>query len=138
LIDFNYFNLKKKVQLEHEILLHPRYFGPELLHTVKQKLFSEVEGTCSGKYVYCFKIFEGINIFNILTVIFRYGFIVAITSIENIGSGMIQSGRGYCSYPVKYKAIVFRPFKNEVVDAVVSQVTKVWTIDLVLSNNFTK
>ena len=38
---------------------------------------------------------------------------------------MIQSGRGYCSYPVKYKAIVFRPFKNEVVDAVVSQVTKV-------------
>jgi DNA-directed RNA polymerase II subunit RPB7 len=92
-----------KVQLEHEILLHPRYFGPDLLNTVKQKLFSEVEGTCSGKY----------------------GFIVAITSIENVGTGMIQSGRGYASYPVKYKAIVFRPFKNEVVDAVVSQVTKV-------------
>lgn len=38
-----------QISLEHEILLHPRYFGPNLLNTVKQKLFTEVEGTCSGK-----------------------------------------------------------------------------------------
>uniref|UniRef100_A0A8C1CPC7 RNA polymerase II subunit G n=1 Tax=Cyprinus carpio carpio TaxID=630221 RepID=A0A8C1CPC7_CYPCA len=37
------------ISLEHEILLHPRYFGPNLLNTVKQKLFTEVEGTCTGK-----------------------------------------------------------------------------------------
>jgi DNA-directed RNA polymerase subunit E'/Rpb7 len=29
--------------------LHPRYFGPQLMETVKQKLFTEVEGTCTGK-----------------------------------------------------------------------------------------
>lgn len=89
--------------LEHEILLHPRYFGPNLLETVKQKLFSEVEGTCTGKH----------------------GFVIAVTTIDNIGAGIIQSGRGFVVYPVKYKAIVFRPFKGEVVDAIVTQVNKV-------------
>lgn len=59
---------------------------------MKQKLFSEVEGTCSGKY----------------------GFVIAVTTIDNIGAGLIQTGRGFVVYPVKYKAIVFRPFKGEV------------------------
>ena len=36
------------ISLDHEILLHPRYFGPQLMDTVKQKLFTEVEGTCTG------------------------------------------------------------------------------------------
>ncbi|KAG5334408.1 RPB7 polymerase, partial [Acromyrmex charruanus] len=88
---------------EHEILLHPRYFGPQLLDTVKQKLYTEVEGTCTGKY----------------------GFVVAVTTIDNIGAGIIQPGQGFVVYPVKYKAIVFRPFKGEVLDAIVTQVNKV-------------
>ena len=88
------------IPLEHEIMLHPRYFGPQLMDTVKQKLFSEVEGTCTGKY----------------------GFVIAVTTIDTIGSGLIQPGAGFVVYPVKYKAIVFRPFKGEVLDAVVTQV----------------
>ncbi|EFN70218.1 DNA-directed RNA polymerase II subunit RPB7 [Camponotus floridanus] len=91
------------ISLEHEILLHPRYFGPQLLDTVKQKLYTEVEGTCTGKY----------------------GFVVAVTTIDNIGAGIIQPGQGFVVYPVKYKAIVFRPFKGEVLDAIVTQVNKV-------------
>ena len=51
------------ISLEHEILLHPRYFGPSLLDTVKQKLFTEVEGTCTGKH----------------------GFVIAVTTIDQIG-----------------------------------------------------
>nr|ACO10540.1 DNA-directed RNA polymerase II subunit RPB7 [Caligus rogercresseyi] len=89
--------------LDHEIRLHPRYFGPTLLDRVKQKLFTEVEGTCTGKY----------------------GFVIAVTTIDNIGAGIIQPGNGFVIYPVKYKAIVFRPFKGEVLDAVVTQVNKV-------------
>lgn len=58
------------IPLEHEICLHPKYFGPELLETVKRKLFNEVEGTCTGKY----------------------GFVIAVTTIDNIGSGLIQPG----------------------------------------------
>ena len=42
-----------------------------------------------------------------------------------ISLGIIQPGQGYVVYPVKYKAIVFRPFKGEVLDAVVTQVNKV-------------
>nr|XP_053653654.1 DNA-directed RNA polymerase II subunit RPB7-like [Cherax quadricarinatus] len=39
------------ISLEHEILLHPRYFGPQLMDTVRQMLFTEVEGTCTGNIV---------------------------------------------------------------------------------------
>ncbi|BES98902.1 unnamed protein product [Nesidiocoris tenuis] len=91
------------ISLEHDILLHPRYFGPNLFDIVKQKLYTEVEGTCTGKY----------------------GFVIAVTNIDNVGAGLIQPGQGFVVYPVKYKAIVFRPFKGEVVDAVVTQVNKV-------------
>ncbi|KNC83380.1 hypothetical protein SARC_04367 [Sphaeroforma arctica JP610] len=37
---------------------------------------------------------------------------------------MIQEGRGLATFNVKYKAIVLRSFKGEVVDAEVTQVTK--------------
>ncbi|XP_046445751.1 DNA-directed RNA polymerase II subunit RPB7-like isoform X2 [Daphnia pulex] len=91
------------IALEHEILLHPFYFGPQLMATVRQKLSTEVEGTCVG----------------------NYGFVIAVTTIDNIGAGFILPGRGFVGYPVKYKAIVFRPFKGQVFDAVVTQVNKV-------------
>ena len=55
----------------------------------------------------------------------KYGFVIAVTTIDNIGAGLIQPGQGFVVYPVKYKAIVFRPFKHEVIDAVVTQVNKV-------------
>ena len=55
----------------------------------------------------------------------RYGFVIAVTTIDNIGAGLIQPSRGFVLYPVKYKAIVFRPFKGEVLEAVVTQVNKV-------------
>ncbi|CAF2627976.1 unnamed protein product [Rotaria sp. Silwood2] len=90
------------VSLDHEILLHPRYFGPQLIKTVRRMLFNEVEGKCIG----------------------RYGYVIAVTSIDNIGVGKIQPGRGYVIFPVKYHAIVFRPFKHEVVEAIITQVTK--------------
>lgn len=44
---------------------------------------------------------------------------------ESYLSLLFSSGRGFVLYPVKYKAIVFRPFKGQVVDAVVNQVNKV-------------
>ena len=58
------------LSLEHEVCLHPKYFGPSLLASVKEKLYKEVEGTCKGKY----------------------GSIIAVTTVDNIGSGLIQSG----------------------------------------------
>jgi len=55
----------------------------------------------------------------------RYGFVIAVTHIDNIGCGLILPGQGFVVYTVKYKAIVFRPFKGEVLEAVVTQLNKV-------------
>jgi len=89
------------ITLERNLLLHPRHFGPKLRSTLVTKLHSDVEGTCSG----------------------RYGFIITVTSVEEVGKGKVTEG-GFVQYPVKYKAILFRPFKGEILDAVVTQVNK--------------
>jgi DNA-directed RNA polymerase II subunit RPB7 len=39
--------------------------------------------------------------------------------------GMVQSGTGQAEFVTKYRAIVFKPFKGEVVDGVVTNVNKV-------------
>ena len=41
------------------------------MEVVKARLFNEVEGTCTGKY----------------------GFVIAVTTIDTIGNGLIQPGR---------------------------------------------
>ena len=58
------------LSMEHEVCLHPKYFGPNLNETIKMKLFAEVEGTCTGKF----------------------GFVIAVTTIDTIGHGLIQPG----------------------------------------------
>jgi hypothetical protein len=36
--------------LNRNLQLHPRHFGANLRNTLIQKLHTEVEGTCSGRY----------------------------------------------------------------------------------------
>ena len=50
---------------------------------------------------------------------------VAITGVEDIGKGLIREGTGYVTFPVKYQCVVFRPFKGEILEAVVTMVNKV-------------
>ncbi|KAK8958035.1 hypothetical protein KSP39_PZI001234 [Platanthera zijinensis] len=90
------------ISLERNLLLHPRHFGPHLQDKLVAKLIKDVEGTCSG----------------------RHGFIVAITSVEEIGKGLIREGTSFVTFPVKFKCIVFRPFKEEILEAVVKMVNK--------------
>jgi DNA-directed RNA polymerase subunit E'/Rpb7 len=70
---------------------------------LESKLYSDVEGTCSG----------------------QFGFIIAVVSISDIGKGMVISGNGQAEFITRYRAIVFKPFKGEVVDGVVHNVTRV-------------
>ncbi len=58
-------------------------------------------------------------------ITFRHGFIIAVTNIEHIGPGLLLPSRGFVQYQIIYRAIVFRPFKGEVIDAIVTQVNKV-------------
>ncbi|XP_022939214.1 DNA-directed RNA polymerase II subunit RPB7 isoform X1 [Cucurbita moschata] len=90
------------IVLERNMQLHPRHFGRNLRENLVSKLMKDVEGTCSG----------------------RHGFVVAITGIENIGKGLISDGTGFVTFPVKYQCVVFRPFKGEILEAIVTMVNK--------------
>lgn len=90
-------------ELSHTILLHPSYFGPRMLQYLESKLYADVEGTCSG----------------------QFGYIIAVVTILNIGEGMVLPGSGQAEFITRYRAIVFKPFKGEVVDGVVASVNKV-------------
>ncbi|KAI8906683.1 hypothetical protein EDD86DRAFT_209512, partial [Gorgonomyces haynaldii] len=79
------------------------YFGPKIREFLRKRLHDEVEGTCSG----------------------RYGYIITVVEVIDIGRGVLQSNTGFAEYNIKYKAIVFKPFKNQVVDGVVSTVNKI-------------
>ncbi|KAF9792866.1 RNA polymerase Rpb7 [Thelephora terrestris] len=89
-------------ELTHTILLHPSYFGPRMLQFLESKLYSDVEGTCSG----------------------QFGYIIAVVSMSDIGNGIVLPGSGQAEFVARYRAIVFKPFKGEVVDGVVNNVTK--------------
>jgi DNA-directed RNA polymerase II subunit RPB7 len=72
---------------------------------LKRKLLSDVEGTCSGQYGYIICVLDNHKI--------------------DIGAGKIVPGLGLAEFTVKYQAIIFKPFKGEVVDATVATVNKV-------------
>jgi hypothetical protein len=68
-----------------------------------KRLYDEVEGTCSG----------------------RFGYIISVVDVVDIGRGILQSTSGFAEFTIIYKAIVFKPFKNQVVDGVVTTVNRV-------------
>ncbi len=74
-----------------------------MLNHLESKLYADVEGTCVG----------------------AFGYIIAVVSILDIGKGMVLSGSGQAEFVTRYRAIVFKPFKGEVVDGIVTNVTKV-------------
>lgn len=55
---------------------------------------------------------------------------MAIMGIENVGKGLIRDGTGFVTFPVKYKCVVFRPFKGEILEAVVTMVNKVTPLNI--------
>ncbi|KAI9431264.1 hypothetical protein H4582DRAFT_1822651, partial [Lactarius indigo] len=65
-------------------------------------LYSDVEGTCSGKF----------------------GFIIAVVSISDICKGMVVPGNCQAEFISRYRAIVFELFKGEVADDVIHIVTR--------------
>ena len=53
----------------------------------------------------------------------RYGFIVAVTKVIEIGRGKLSdAGDGLANFPIRYSAVIFKPFRGEVMDCVVTQV----------------
>lgn len=96
-------NALQQKELTHTILLHPSYFGPRMLQYLESKLYSDVEGTCSG----------------------QFGYIISVVNIKDVGKGMIIPGTGQAEFIARYQAVVFKPFKGEVVDGIVNNVNRV-------------
>lgn len=91
------------VTLQRRLHIHPRFFGVKLHDILTRRLVLEVEGT-----------FEG-----------RYGFIVTVLDVENnFPPGELEDATGFAVFPVRYQAVVFRPFKGEVMDTAVTRLTK--------------
>lgn len=89
--------------MSHTIQLYPTTFGPRVTDLLKTRLRMEIEGSCTG----------------------RYGYVVAVLEILDATQGTIIPGAGLAEFDVKYKAVVCKPLKGEVVEGVVGTVNKV-------------
>jgi len=88
-------------ELERVITLHPSFFGPRVKEYLTNRLLEDVEGTCTGQY-----------------------FIICVMDTYDISDGRVIPGSAVAEYTVRYRAVVWRPFKGETVDAVVNSVNK--------------
>jgi DNA-directed RNA polymerase II subunit RPB7 len=48
-----------------------------------------------------------------------HGFVIHVEEVSDIGAGMVDNSTGSAAYKVAYRAIVFRPFAQEIVDCTV-------------------
>lgn len=85
-----------------KLTLPPKSFGPHMKQKLRSKLIQDVEGTCTGQFGYIICVMDGMKI--------------------DMGKGRIIPGDGSAEFEVKYRAVVWRPFKGEVVDGIVSNV----------------
>jgi len=88
--------------LERQVTLHPSYFGKNMHDLVKGKLLKDVEGTCTGRY-----------------------YIITVLDSFDISEGRILPGSGLAEFTVGYRAVVWRPFKGETVDAIVESINQI-------------
>ncbi len=88
--------------IKKEILLEPKYLGPHLMNHIFSRLTTELEGQCYGKLGYIISVM-GVEESNLIT--------------EN---ALVDNDNGSVNMTVSCQVLVLRPFKNEVVDAVVT------------------
>jgi len=86
-------------KLEREIIIHPSYFDSGAHERVINKLHMDVEGKIFGTMM-----------------------IIQIISIEQVSDPKLVPGTGNAKYTLSYSAIVWRPFRGEVVDGMVTSV----------------
>lgn len=86
-------------ELEERIPLHPSFFNADSLHAVQAELYQKKEGTNTGTMM-----------------------IIRIIRILDVSEPKIMPGTGMAMYTISYQAVVWQPFRGEVVDGEVSQV----------------
>ena len=84
--------------LQRDLLVAPRFLGDQFESHVKRQMMDEVEGKCLGKNGFVIRVF-----FEDLDII----------------PGLVDNDTGAVSVTVHYHAIMLRPFRHEIVDAIV-------------------
>ena len=79
-------------ELERIIDLHPSFFGPRVKEYLTDRLLHDVEGTCTGQY-----------------------YIVCVVDAFDISEGRVVPGLARAEFVIRYRAVVWRPFKGEIV-----------------------
>ncbi len=82
------------------IIMSPNTLGKELQNLIKARLIERVQGSVTE----------------------RYGYIICVVKFMEIGSGKILDTSGDVLFNVKYKAVVLKPFINEILDGVVEKI----------------
>lgn len=85
--------------LTREISIHPSFFGSNLEQRLTSQLYADLEGSCNGEY-----------------------YIVCIMDIHSISAGKVRPGSGQADFTILYRAILWKPFKGETIDAMVTGV----------------
>jgi DNA-directed RNA polymerase II subunit RPB7 len=79
-------------ELERTITLHPSFFGPRVGEYLRNRLLQDVEGLCTGQY-----------------------YIICVVDVKEISEGKVLPGTGVAEYTLRYRSVVWRPFKGETV-----------------------
>ncbi|RAO67319.1 uncharacterized protein BHQ10_003331 [Talaromyces amestolkiae] len=90
------FFLKEETKV---VTLHPSFFGPNVKEYLINRLNEEEEGRCTGDH-----------------------FVICVMDMVDIGDGRVIPGSGQAEYTIKYRAIIWKPFRGETVDAIVTSV----------------
>mmetsp|Transcript_7037 Transcript_7037/g.11758 ORF Transcript_7037/g.11758 Transcript_7037/m.11758 type:complete len:176 (-) Transcript_7037:126-653(-) len=87
-------------QLRRDILMEPQYLGAKLKDHVKHRILQELEGQCLGKH----------------------GYVISVLNVKNedIHPGLVDNDTGAVNVTVYYRVILLRPFRNQVLDTVVT------------------
>lgn len=101
--------------MEHDVTLAPEYFASGLKDLIRFALYRQLEGTCNG----------------------RFGYVVAIVAVDSVSKGVVRDSSGgllatqhslalagTATFAVRFRAIIYRPFRGEVVDAVIRTANK--------------
>ena len=89
-----------KKRLTRVVYVHPQHLGPRLREHIKARTQDDVQSAAMG-------------------TVSGVGFVVLVLQIKDdmISRGTIDHLTGLTRFEVSYDAIVFRPFRNEVLDA---------------------
>eukprot|EP01100_Stratorugosa_tubuloviscum_P015041 TRINITY_DN8433_c0_g1_i1.p1 TRINITY_DN8433_c0_g1~~TRINITY_DN8433_c0_g1_i1.p1 ORF type:complete len:168 (-),score=53.90 TRINITY_DN8433_c0_g1_i1:102-605(-) len=91
-----------KISLEKQVAIAPQFFGPNFLNKVKD----ELRGNVIGKFLP------------------KQGFVIAVMNIVNKDKPLLQEGTGNALIDIVFDAIVIHPFSQQVIEAVVTNITK--------------